>query len=95
MKNIKYILYNGKKEKNPKEILNILKKENFNWLIDSELDSAELEINKNTLIWHGGDFIFGDWIYGIFKSGSFYGRWENGIFEDGDFKGTWISGIFK
>lgn len=95
MKNIKYILYNGKKEKNPKEILNILKKENFNWLIDSELDSAELEINKNTLIWHGGDFIFGNWKYGIFKSGAFYGRWENGIFEDGDFKGTWISGIFK
>ena len=65
----------------------------FDWLIDSEIEDADIEIKNNTLIWNGGDFYTGRWYYGIFKSGNFYGVFENGIFEGGNFNGKFISGI--
>jgi hypothetical protein len=75
------------------DILKILREHDFFWLIDSEVSDAVIEIKNNTLIWHTGYYLSGDWYYGIFKSGHFFGTWENGIFEGGEFKGTWISGI--
>ena len=53
--------------------LKVLKEEKFYWLIDSELDSAIIEIKNHTLIWHEGIYKFGNWKYGIFKKGGFYG----------------------
>jgi len=85
--------YKGKTYKNTKQILGILKEEHLHWLIDSEVSNAIIEITNNTLIWHEGTFMSGNWHYGIFKNGKFYGNWENGIFENGFFSGKWKSGI--
>ena len=89
----KELIYNGKKLTNQSAILDILEKNNLNWLIDSEVEDAQIEIRKNTLIWHGGTYYSGSWYYGIFKDGDFYGTFENGIFENGNFKGKFISGV--
>ena len=80
--------YKDKIYTNYKDINDILLKEKMYWLIDSEIEDAQLEIKNNTIIWHNGNFYSGNWYYGIFKSGKFYGVWENG-----DFAGKWISGI--
>jgi hypothetical protein len=85
--------YRGKTYTSPNEINDILLKEKFYWLIDAEIENAQLEIKNNTLIWKNGSFYTGDWYYGIFKDGSFYGNWENGIWENGNFGGKWRSGI--
>ena len=55
-----------------KKIVDALEKRGFDWLIDSEIDNASIEIKKDTLIWNDGDFYSGNWQYGIFKSGNFY-----------------------
>ena len=85
--------YRGKTYTNVNEINDILLKEKFYWLIDSEIENAQLEIKNNTLIWNNGSFYTGNWYYGIFKNGSFCGNWENGIWENGNFDGKWCSGI--
>lgn len=85
--------YNDKSITTKSEILKKLQEEELYWLIDSEVESAIVEIKKHTVIWHEGIFKFGNWKYGIFKNGGFYGIWENGIWEDGVFKGTWKSGV--
>lgn len=85
--------HNDKSYINHRQILKILKDHEFYWLIDSEFSDAIIEIKKNTIIWHDGVFMSGNWHYGIFKKGSFYGNWENGIFESGYFNGNWISGV--
>ena len=85
--------YKDKTYKSQKEINQILKDLKFYWLIDSELENADIEIEKDTLIWNNGDFFSGDWEYGIFKDGKFYGNWKNGIWENGNFAGKWQSGI--
>ena len=85
--------YKDKTYKSQKEINQILKDLKFYWLIDSELENADIEIEKNTLIWNNGYFFSGNWEYGIFKDGKFYGNWKNGIWENGNFAGKWQSGI--
>lgn len=87
------LVYKEKIFKDPKKIQSILSQEGFYWLLDSEIEDASIEINKNTLIWNSGHFYSGNWYYGIWKNGNFYGVWENGIFENGNFKGKFISGI--
>ena len=87
--------YSDKSITSKSEILKKLKEFGFNWLIDSEVENAIVEIKKETLIWHEGIFKYGDWKYGIFKNGAFHGTWENGIWEDGFFKGNWKSGLNK
>lgn len=89
----KELKYNGVSHQNESEIVKILMSNNFYWLVDSEIENAEIEIKKNTLIWHDGDFISGNWNYGIFKNGQFNGVWEGGIFEKGLFNGKWLDGI--
>lgn len=83
----------GKSIFTTKKINSILRENGFYWLIDSEIEDADIEIKNNTLIWNSGKFYVGDWEYGIFKSGEFYGNFINGIFENGLFKGKWYSGI--
>ena len=85
--------YGKKTLTNQSEIIGVLRKEKFYWLIDSEVENAQIEITNNTLIWNGGDFYTGDWHYGIFKNGTFHGNWVNGIWENGNFAGKWQSGI--
>lgn len=89
------LIHGDKKIKNESHIVDILSKNKFYWLIDSEFENAIIEIKKDTVIWHSGDYYSGNWHYGIFKNGNFYGTWENGIFENGNFKGKWLSGIKK
>lgn len=78
------VVYTGESKIN-----DILKKQRFFWLMDSEIENAVIEIRKNTLIWHDGQFYSGHWHYGIFKGGDFRGSWENGIFEGGNFEGKY------
>ena len=87
------LISNGKSYTGTRQINEILENQNFHWLIDSEIEGAKIEIKNSTLIWHDGDYLSGNWYYGIFKGGNFYGKWENGIFENGNFKGRWQSGI--
>jgi hypothetical protein len=87
--------YNGKNYTSSRDILNILRNLKFYWLIDSECEDAVIEIKNDTLIWHEGLYLSGNWKYGIFKNGGFYGNWKNGIWEDGYFNGNWESGIKK
>jgi hypothetical protein len=83
----------NKSIKSTTQINEILRKNNFYWLIDAEIEEAVIEIKKNTIIWHSGNFYSGNWQYGIFKGGNFWGNFINGIFESGNFKGNWHSGI--
>jgi len=85
----------GKTYTDQKKISERLRAAGFGWLIDCEIENAELEIRNETLIWHSGDFLYGTWKWGIFKSGSFHGKWQGGIFEDGTIvDGTvWNGGI--
>ena len=87
------LTYKDKRYTKGSEIEKILSQENLHWLIDSEIENANLEIKKSTLIWNSGDYYSGNWHYGIFKNGTFHGIWENGIFENGNFKGKWKSGV--
>lgn len=89
----KQLIYGDRILKNQKQIEEILEKNNFNWLIDSEIENAQIEIKNNTLIWHGGDYYSGNWHYGIFKAGNFYGIFDNGIFESGNLYGKFKSGV--
>jgi hypothetical protein len=89
----KELVYQDKKITDQKQIIDILEKNNFHWLIDSEFEDAKIEIRNNTLIWRGGIFYSGDWYYGIFKDGDFYGNFENGIFEGGNLYGEFVSGL--
>lgn len=89
----KKLLVDGKTITSKNQINNILKAEKFFWIIDSEIENAEIELKNKTIIWHSGDFYTGNWKYGIFKGGNFYGTFINGIFEDGNFQGKWQSGI--
>jgi len=84
--------YNGEVITQNNIILKILEKEQLQWLIDSEVEQAKIEIKNKTLIWYDGYF-FGNWHYGIFKGGEFHGNFENGIVEGGNFKGNFVSGI--
>jgi hypothetical protein len=87
------LIYGDKKIINQNQIEGILEKNNFHWLIDSEIENAQIEIRKNTLIWHGGNFYSGFCNYGIFKNGNFFGTFENGIFENGNLYGKFIGGV--
>lgn len=78
---------------NQRIIENKLEDFKFYWVIDAELEDAEIEIKNNTLIWHNGIWFHGKWEFGIFMNGEFHGVWDNGIFEEGKFEGKWISGI--
>ena len=78
---------------NATEINKVLTENDLRWLIDSEIEDADIEIKNKTLIWSNGTYFTGNWHYGIWKNGSFKGTWENGIWEDGEFSGKWKSGI--
>jgi len=87
------LLIDNKSIKSQSKIEDLLISQKFYWLVDSEIEDAKIEIKKNTIIWHSGNFYSGEWKFGIFKNGNFYGNWENGIFEGGNFRGNWNSGI--
>ena len=78
---------------NTTEINKILAENDLHWLIDSEIENADVEIKNKTLIWSNGTYYTGSWHYGIWKNGDFKGTWENGLWEDGEFNGEWKSGI--
>jgi hypothetical protein len=65
----------------------------FGWLLDCEVEDAEIEVTHNTIIWNSGTLYTGSWHYGIWKSGDFHGRWQNGIFESGRMLGDFVSGV--
>jgi hypothetical protein len=89
----KELVYNNSKIINQHKIEQVLESQNFHWLIDSEIEDAQIEIKNNTLIWHNGNYYSGNWHYGIFKDGAFYSTFENGIIEGGIFQGKFKSGL--
>ena len=72
------LLIDGKSIKSQSKIDSILKSKNLNWVIDSEIENAVIELKNNTIIWHSGYF-FGNWINGIFEGGKFMGNWKSGV----------------
>lgn len=84
----KSLVFNNTKYTSHNQIEKILRDLKFFWLIDSEIENAEIEIKNNTLIWYNGDFLSGQWLFGIFKNGNFFGNFINGIWEGGQFRGT-------
>ncbi|NDF16848.1 MAG: hypothetical protein EB079_02615 [Verrucomicrobia bacterium] len=82
---ISELVFNKKALKSKKDILDVLRKLELYWLIDSECEGACIEIEKNTVIWHSGLYLTGDWNFGIFLNGDFRGNWINGIWGDGLF----------
>ena len=93
----KSLKYNSQKFTRELDINKIIQDNNLDWLSDAEFENAEIEIEKNTLIWHQGDWYVGDFIYGIWLNGKFYGgNFINGIWQDGEFfDGTFESGLWK
>lgn len=91
----KEFLINGRYIENSNEIEGVLIENNLEWLINSEIEDAVVEIKHKTLIWEKGDYNAGNWHYGIWLEGRFSGIWENGIWEGGVFDGKWESGIDK
>jgi len=69
----------------------ILQKEGLSWLLDCELENAEIEIKNATIIWKSGTLYSGRWHYGIWENGTFHGIWENGIWVNGDKLGKFLS----
>ena len=68
----------------------------FFWLLECEVDEAELKVKDEILIWKSGLFYWGHWKWGVFESGEFRsGDWYGGIFLKGIFKGTWHCGAWK
>jgi len=82
---ISELVFNKKTLKSKKDILDVLRKLELYWLIDSECEGSCIEIEKNTVIWHSGLYLTGDWNFGIFLNGDFRGNWINGIWGDGLF----------
>ena len=89
----KCLKYGEDKIYNHQKIEKILEQNGLGWLIDSEIEDADIEIKNKTIIWNSGTYYSGNWHYGIWKSGIFWGTWENGIFESGQMKGKFLSGI--
>lgn len=79
-----------------KKITQILKENDMNWILESEFDNADIEIQNKTLIWNSGIWYWGNWHFGIWKSGDWVdGTFENGIWESGNFiGGKLLSGIW-
>lgn len=68
----------------------------FAWLLECELDEAEIKIQDQMLFWKSGLFYWGHWKWGVFESGEFRsGDWKGGIFLNGIFKGDWYLGVWK
>lgn len=67
------------------------------WLLDCEIEEAELEIFKNKLKWKSGRFYNGVWVEGDWMDGDwFHGLWLNGHWFEGHWRnGTWTDGIWE
>ena len=90
----KSLTHKDKTHRNDLKITQILSDLNFDWLIDAEIENAEIEIKNDTLIWKSGTWYSGTWFYGIWQKGNFLsGVFLNGIWEEGTFKGEFRSGI--
>ena len=63
------LLTDGKSIKSQVKIDSILKSKNLNWVIDSEIENAVIELKNNTI----------NWINGIFEGGKFMGNWKSGV----------------
>ena len=95
----KELKYRGKVITEPFKIDKILIDNEFNWLLDAEIQNARIEIYKNTLTWSNGVWYYGVWrdgfwLYGTLKNGVWYnGHWEDGKFLTGlIFNGRFVRG---
>ena len=89
----KKVVINNNEYTDQNKIDSLLNDLKFHWVVDAEMENAEIVIKNNTIIWENGTWLYGNWRFGIWKNGSFHGKWENGIFEDGEMKGEFLSGI--
>lgn len=71
----------------------------FNWILEWECENVKLEIKDNILFFISGIIYYGDWKWGVFKSGKFLsGIWHGGIlYENGEISKhvKWINGVIK
>lgn len=91
----KELIYKGQTYTETYDIEEILVKENMSWFIECETENVRLEIQNGVLIFNGGIFFNGNWVYGAVRGGEFkYVKWENGVWFNGVWKnGLWESGI--
>lgn len=87
MKRYKELKFDGKIYNEQYKIDEILINNDFNWILDCEIENTRLEIQDNTLIFNSGVFFNGTWEYGVFRDG----EWKNGIWEGG----VWYNGIWR
>ena len=85
--------YKNKDYTSEKEIIEILESEKLFDFIEADMENVVFEIKNGVIIFEGGNFIYGDWKFGIFKDGIFQGKWFNGIWEGGIFKGHWLDDV--
>jgi len=88
----KSLTYKGETYTEQYKIDDILISENFSWILDAEIENADIEISKETLIWNNGLWYNGAWTYGVFRNGEWrYGVWKGGVW----YNGTWKNGRFE
>lgn len=84
--------YDGQTYEEQWKIDEILIKNKFNWMVNSEIKNARLEIFNDTLVWNGGTWYAGEWYFGVWRDGLWKsGTWENGVW----YNGKWENGTFK
>lgn len=97
MKKYSIVKINDKEFTNQQEINSLLYDKKLYWLLDSEIEEANIEIKRNKVIWKDGNWYNGIWKGAIWENGNFYyGQWNNGIFKNGTFhNGVFKDGIFE
>lgn len=84
--------YDGKTYNESYKIDEILLKNEFDWILDAEIEDARLEITKGIIVFNAGKWYSGTWEFGAFRNGTWYwGTWNNGVF----FNGIWRNGLWK
>ena len=72
-------------------------KEKYSWILEAEIEDAELEFDFFDLNWKKGTWYEGTWYDGTWYEGTWYeGTWKNGYWKGGDWKkGTWKKGTWN
>jgi hypothetical protein len=93
----KNLKYKNRNLTENKSIERVLIETGYAWLLDCEIEEANLEISKGRLKWLDGIFYTGIWVEGEWHKGEwFYGQWLNGRWLEGIwYNGIWTDGIWE
>ena len=81
-----------------KHIEKYLYASNFYWVLAMECDNVSIEIKNDILYWKSGIVYWGNFIWGVWENGEFRsGTWNGGIFLNGTIAKdvTWLNGVYK